>query len=276
MKIPTVEKMAEAGLHFGHREGKWHPTMKKYIYGSKKGVHIIDLEKTREKLEQALDRVKQAGEKNENVLLVGTKVRVGDLVEEVGQDTGVYYINYKWLGGMLTNFDTIKKNIDRLKKMEEDLEQGDLEHYTKREQNEMKDEVEEMNRVYGGIREMSKAPDLVVVMDARIDALAVREARKLDIPVVALADTNVDISEIDYPIPGNDDAIKAVETIINLIGEAYQAGEEERKAGKKDRKEEKASSAKSTDNKKKKTKKSKTEKTKSKPKKETKKKKSKK
>lgn len=244
MKIPTVEKLAEAGLHFGHREGKWHPTMKSYIHGSRKGVHIVDLEKTREKLKQALERIKQAGQKGEDVLLVGTKVRVGDLVEKVGQEAGFYYINYKWLGGMLTNFDTIKKNIDRLKKMEEDLEQGDLSHYTKREQNEMKFEIEEMNKVYGGVREMSEAPDLVIVMDARIDDLAIREAKRLDIPVVALADTNVDISDIDYPIPGNDDAIKAVEMVVNLIGQAYQEGKKEQKADKDAKKKKKEKSTK--------------------------------
>ncbi len=238
MKIPSEEKLAEAGLHFGHREGKWHPTMKPYIFASKKGVHVIDLTKTREKIKEALERIKEAGSKDERVLLVGTKVRVGDLVKKVGEKSGMFYISYKWLGGMLTNFDTIKKNIDRLEKMEEDLEQGNLDHYTKREQNEMRFEIEEKSQIYDGIREMSKVPDLVIVMDARIDDLAIREAKKLDIPVIALTDTNVDISEIDYPIPGNDDAIKAVEMVLKLIGKAYSLGKKSKKK-KEDKKEKK-------------------------------------
>jgi small subunit ribosomal protein S2 len=230
MKIPSIDQLAEAGVHFGHREGKWHPTMKNYIHSSKKGVHIIDLEKTREKLKEALERVKDAGKKNEKVLLVGTKVRVGDLVAKIGQDYGLYYINYKWLGGMLTNFETIKRNIDRLEKMEEDLEEGNLEHYTKREQNEMRFEIEEKSKIYDGIRKMNDLPDLVITMDARIDSLAIREAKRLGIPVVAITDTNVDITNIDYPIPGNDDAIKAVGMILSLVGKAYDLGKKSKQS----------------------------------------------
>jgi len=237
MKIPSEEKLAEAGLHFGHREGKWHPTMKPYIFASKKGVHIVDLSKTREKIKEALERIKEAGQKNEKVLLVGTKVRVGDLVRKIGEESGMFYISYKWLGGMLTNFDTIKKNIDRLEKMEEDLEQGNLDHYTKREQNEMRFEIEEKSQIYDGIRKMKEVPGLIIVMDARIDSLAIREAKRLDIPVIALADTNVDISNINYPIPGNDDAIKAVEIVLELIGKAYQLGGNSKKDKKEKNKE---------------------------------------
>jgi small subunit ribosomal protein S2 len=250
MKIPSVKKLAESGLHFGHRESRWHPSARKYIYDSKKGVHVFDLEKTHEKLKQALERIKQAGSSDKKVLLVGTKVRVSEIVEKVGQEHNLFYVAHQWLGGMLTNFETISKNIDRLEDLEKGIEEGKFKHYTKKELGEIEQEIEEKNQIYGGIREMNGRPDLVVVMDAKIDDLAVREAVNLDIPVVALADSNVDFSEIDYPIPGNDDAIKAVELIAQSIGQAYQEGVELREKEKNNKKDQKTST-KSTDDEKK-------------------------
>lgn len=227
MEIPSVEQLADAGLHFGHKEGAWHPSMKPYIYTSKQGVHIFDLEKTREKLEEALEFIRTSASKDKDVLLVGTKVRIGEVVEEVGDKAGLYYIGLSWLGGLLTNFQTIRKNIEKLNKMEEKREKGEYEHYTKKEQLEIDEEIEELNKIYGGVKNMTDPPDIMVVLDGKTNDLAVREANKLDIPTVLLADSNVDITEVEYPIPGNDDAIKAVELITKLIGKAYQEGREE-------------------------------------------------
>jgi small subunit ribosomal protein S2 len=224
MKIPSVKKLAEVGLHFGHREGRWHPSMKPYIFSSQKGVHIIDLEKSQKKLKEALRFIKDQAGQRKTVLLVGTKIRVGEIVKKIGDQEKIPYINLKWLGGMLTNFETIKKNIKRMRDLEEKKKEDQLGHLTKRERGEIDQEIKELNEIYGGIREMVKLPDLVIVLDLRTDSLAVREAKRLNIPVVALADTNVDITNIDYPIPGNDDAIKAVELVIKLIGQAYQEG----------------------------------------------------
>ncbi len=233
MKIPSVKELAKVGLHFGHREGRWHPSMKPFIYGSQKGVHMIDLEKAREKLKQALEYIEDQASKKKVVMLVGTKIRVGELVKKIGRETKMAYVNVKWLGGMLTNFETIQENVKKLKKLEERKKKKELAHYTKREQYEIDQEIKELNQVYGGIKELKRLPDLLIVMDAKIDSLAIREAKKKDIPVVALADTNIDISQIDYPIPGNDDAIRAVELVINLIGQAYQSGLEKESKGKK-------------------------------------------
>ncbi len=226
MEIPSVKQLADAGLHFGHKEGAWHPSMRPYIYTSKQGVHIFDLEKTGEKLEEALEFIKTSASKDKDVLLVGTKVRIGEVVEEVGDKVGLYYIGRNWLGGLLTNFQTIRKNIERLNEMEDKRKKGDYERYTKKEQLEIDEEIEELNKTYGGVKEMTRLPDVVVVLDGKTNDLAVREANRLDIPTVLLADSNVDITEVEYPIPGNDDAIKAVELITKLIGKAYQEGRE--------------------------------------------------
>jgi len=239
MKIPTVKELAEAGLHFGHREGRWHPTMKPFIYGSQKNVHIIDLDKTKDQLKIALDYITDQASKSKKMLLVGTKIRVGEIVKAVGEKYKLNYVDQKWLGGALTNFKTISKNIERLKQLEEDIKTGKYKHYTKRERHEKKIEIDELNQLYGGIKDMKKLPDVVIVLDAKMDSLAVKEANRLSIPVVALTDTNIDISEIAYPIPGNDDALKAVELISSLIGQAYEAGVEQ-KSKEKAKKEKKA------------------------------------
>jgi len=227
MKIPTVKELAEVGFHFGHREGRWHPSMKPYIYGSQKGVHIIDLGKARKKLKEALEYIKSQAALKKTLLLVGTKIRVGELVKKAGQEVKMPYIDLKWLGGMLTNFKTFQENIKKLKSLEEKKKKGELEHYTKRERYEIDQEIKELNQIYGGIKELKKLPDLMIVLDARVDHLAVKEAQKLGIPLVVLADTNIDVSQIDFPIPGNDDAIKAVGLVLELIGQAYQEGREE-------------------------------------------------
>lgn len=215
----SVDEMAEAGLHFGHRTSKIHPKMKEYISCVKNGVHMIDLEKTKEKLILALDFIKKNISEEKSFILVGTKIQFKDLVKEIGEEAKIHYISGRWLGGTFTNFKTIKERIDYFKDLEAKKNKGELEKYTKKEKLEISRELENLENKFGGIKNMDKLPDLIFVLDMEKDGLAVKEAQKKGVKIIAIADTCVDPSVADFFIPANDDAISSVTYILNKVKE---------------------------------------------------------
>lgn len=218
----SMRDLLEAGVHYGHLTRKWNPKMSPYIYGSRNGIHIIDLEQTVPLLEKALDVVKSIAENNGRALFVGTKTQASDKVKEAAEKCGQYYINYRWLGGTLTNWKTINQSIKRLKELEKTIEApGSL---TKKEILKLKKEKEKLDLVLGGIREMGGLPDIIIVIDTIKESIAVKEAEKLGIPIVAVIDTNSDPDGITFPIPGNDDATKAIDLYCDLFSRAILQG----------------------------------------------------
>lgn len=213
------EEMAEAGLHFGHRASRIHPKMKPYIYGMRNTVHLIDLEKTAEEFKKALKFIRELISGNKILLLVGTKIQVKDLVKDVAKECDLLYINERWLGGTLTNFKTIKKRIEYFKELEEKKKKGELAKYTKKERAKIDQELRDLEIKFGGIKEMEGLPDAIFVLDMKKDALAVKEASKKGVKVIGIADTNVDPTLADYPIPANDDAISSVKYILDKVKE---------------------------------------------------------
>jgi len=214
-----IEEMAKAGLHFGHKTSKVHPKMKPFLYGVRNTVHIMDLEKTKEKFIQALEFIKNLISENKILLLVGTKIQVKDLVKNTAKDCGLPYINERWLGGTFTNFEVIKKRIDYFKGLEKKKIEGQLEKYTKKERAEIDQELRDLEIKFGGIKDLEKLPDAIFVLDMRKDNLAVKEARTKGIKVISISDTNVDPTLADYPIPANDDAISSVKYILEKVKE---------------------------------------------------------
>lgn len=225
MTVPafSMRELLEAGVHFGHHPRRWNPKMDEYIFGVRNGVHIIDLEKTVPLLHQALEAVRDVVAKGGRVLFVGTKRQAAEKVAEVAQSTGQYYVNHRWLGGMLTNWGTISKSIKRLDNLEETLEkdEGGL---TKKERLKMERERVKLDMTLGGIRTMAGRPNIVCVIDCSREALAVTEAKKLGVPVVAIVDTNVKFENVDYIIPGNDDASRAIDLYCRLFAGAVLSG----------------------------------------------------
>lgn len=237
-----IKKLLEAGVHFGHKTSRWHPKMAPYIHSKRGGNHIIDLTKTVEALEDALKFVEQTAGEGKQILLVGTKRQARDSIRAAAEATGQPFVTERWLGGMLTNRNTIGGRIKHLKDLETKLESGQLaSKYNKLEVQRFQEEIEEMNHLYGGIKNMAARPGAVFVTDIIHDRNAVREARKLNIPVIALADTNTDPTQINYPIPCNDDAIKAIKLVTEYVQSAIEAGKAKhaKKADKKDEKEKK-------------------------------------
>jgi len=214
-----VEEMAKAGLHFGHKTSKIHPKMEPYLYGVRNTIHIIDLEKTKEKLEEALNFIKNLISENKTLLIVGTKIQVKDLVKNMAKDCSLPYINERWLGGTFTNFEVIKKRIDYFKDLEKKKTEGQLEKYTKKERAKIDQELRDLEIKFGGIKNLEKLPDAIFVLDMKKDALAVKEARKKGILVIGISDTNVDPTLADYPIPANDNAISSVKYILDKVRE---------------------------------------------------------
>ena len=212
-----TEEMAQAGLHFGHKSSKIHPKMKPYLYGVRNGVHIIDLEKTAEKLKEALSFMKEAVADGKIILIVGTKIQAKALVKQTAEECGLPYITERWLGGTLTNFETIKKRIDYFKDLERKKKEGELENYTKKERIKFDEELKNLEIKFGGIKILDKVPDIVFVLDMQKDDLAIKEAKAKDVKVVALADTNVDPTLADYPIPANDDAMLSAKYILEKV-----------------------------------------------------------
>ncbi len=221
----SLKELLEAGAHFGHQTRRWNPKMKAYIYGARGGIHIIDLTKTAPLLKEAADFAREAASKGGKVLLVGTKRQAAPIVKEEAEAFGMPYVTTRWLGGMLTNFRTIRLQVNRLKKLEAGLESGEFGgKYNKKEILDFTNEVAALNRVFGGIKHMDGLPAAVFVVDAPKEDIAVAEARKLNIPVIGIADTNTDPDLLDYPIPANDDAIKAVKIITHIIAQSAADG----------------------------------------------------
>jgi small subunit ribosomal protein S2 len=239
-----VKALLQAGAHFGHRTSRWHPKMAPYIHSKKDGSHIIDLTKTAEALDLALDFLARTTAGGKQVLLVSTKRQAKDKVREVAEATGMPYVTVRWLGGMLTNQPTVGGRIRHLKDLENRMANGDLAaRYNKLEVQRFAEEIEEMNRIYGGIKEMNGRPAAVFVVDVLNDYLAVNEAKKLNIPVIGLADSNVDPSRVDYPIPCNDDAVKTIDLVLDYVKQAIEEGQSKAKtAAKTDEKPDSAES----------------------------------
>lgn len=221
----NLKELLEAGAHFGHQTRRWNPKMKQYIYGVRGGVHIIDLTKTAPLLEEATKFAKQTAAQGGSILFVGTKRQASPVVKEIAEAHGLPYVTERWLGGMLTNFRTIRSRVARLKKLEAGLESGDFaSKYNKKEVLDFTNEVAALNRIFSGIKHMDGLPSAIFVVDAPTESIAVAEARKLGIAVIAIADTNADPDTMDYPIPGNDDAIRSVRAFTTAIAEAASEG----------------------------------------------------
>ncbi len=220
--------MLNAGKHFGHSKSKWHPKMEPYIFTSRKGVYIIDLTKTQEKLSQALEFIKNLSSESKNILFVGTKKQVKKPLKKLAEETGMPYITEKWLGGYLTNFPVIKKSIKKYNNLVQEKQQGKLEKYTKKEQLEFDRLIEKLEKKFGGLANLNKMPDALFVWDIKKEKIAVEEARKKNIPIIAICDTNTNPELINYPIPANDDATKTIKLIINTVKEAIQEGSKQK------------------------------------------------
>ncbi len=215
-----MKQLLEAGVHFGHQTRRWNPKMKPYIFTERNGIYIIDLQKTVKKVEEAYNFVRDIAQDGGKVLFVGTKKQAQDSVKDEAIRAGQYYINQRWLGGTLTNFETIQKRINRLKSLEKMEEDGTFEVLPKKEVMLLKKEMDRLERFLGGIKDMNGVPDAMFVIDPRKERIAIAEARKLNIPIVAIVDTNCDPDEIDYIIPGNDDAIRAVKLLTAKMADA--------------------------------------------------------
>ncbi len=225
MSIPqfSMRELIDAGVHFGHKTKRWNPRMAPFIYGERQNVHIIDLQKTVPMMHKALGVVQQVAAKNGRILFVGTKRQASDVVAEAAKRCGQYYVNQRWLGGMLTNWKTIQNSIRQLKKIEEIL-RDENSGFTKKELLSMERQYEKLDKSLGGIRDMAGVPDLVFIIDITREDLAVKEAQKLGIPIVAIIDTNASVDGIDFPIPGNDDATRAITLYCKLVSDAALSG----------------------------------------------------
>lgn len=229
-----LREMIEAGVHFGHKTQRWNPKMKEFIYGSRNGIHIIDLDQTHERFNRALSMIQSVVSKGGNVLFVGTKRQAEDIMAEEAERAGQYYATSRWLGGTLTNFRTVKKSIDRLNNIEQMLGDGSLSTLGKKEVLGYQREHDRLEKFLGGIKTMTNLPAVLFVVDPANEKIAVKEARKLHIPIVALVDTNCDPEQIDYIIPGNDDAIRSIRLVTKAIADACLRGKERRKSTGKD------------------------------------------
>ncbi len=220
MAVISMKQLLEAGVHFGHQTRRWNPKMERYIFTERNGIYIIDLQKTVKKVEEAYNFVRELAAEGGKILFVGTKKQAQESVKEEAERCGMFYINQRWLGGTLTNFRTIQTRIARLKELERMQEDGTFDVLPKKEVMLLKKEMERLEKFLGGIKEMKELPDALFVIDPRKERIAVSEARKLNIPIVAIVDTNCDPDEIDYVIPGNDDAIRAVKLLTSKIADA--------------------------------------------------------
>ena len=226
MGVIQMKQLLEAGVHFGHQTRRWNPKMAEYIFTERNGIYIIDLQKTVKKIEEAYYFVRDIAAEGGNILFVGTKKQAQDAIREEAERTGMYYVNARWLGGMLTNFKTIKRRIDRLYQLKKMNEDGTMELLPKKEVLKLNLEEERLEKFLGGIKEMRDLPAAMFVVDPRKEKNAIAEAHKLGIPVIAIVDTNCDPEEADFPIPGNDDAIRAVKLIVSTIGNAILEGKQ--------------------------------------------------
>ncbi|MHB8172276.1 MAG: 30S ribosomal protein S2 [Thermincolia bacterium] len=224
MAVISMKQLLEAGVHFGHQTRRWNPKMARYIFTDRNGIYIIDLQKTVKKVDEAYNFVRDLAGTGQTILFVGTKKQAQDAVKEEAIRCGQYFVNQRWLGGMLTNFNTIRRRIDRLHELEKMEAEGTMDVLPKKEVAQLLGEKEKLQKFLGGIKDMKKLPGAVFVIDPRKERIAVAEARRLGIPVVAIVDTNCDPDEIDYVIPGNDDAIRAVKLLTNKMADAVIEG----------------------------------------------------
>jgi small subunit ribosomal protein S2 len=222
----SMRELLEAGVHFGHQTRRWNPKMRRYIFGERGGIYIIDLQKTLESLEEAQAFVRNLAERSGAVLFVGTKKQAQDSVEEEARRAGMPYVNHRWLGGLLTNWRTISERIEHLHELRRLREEGQLDLLPPKERISMQGELEKLEANLGGVADMRKQPDAVFIIDLRKEQLAVREARRLGLPVIALVDTNCDPDEADFVIPGNDDAIRSCSLVVRAIGDAIAEGKQ--------------------------------------------------
>lgn len=251
IKVPSMRELLEAGVHFGHQVRRGHPKMAPYIFGVKEGVHILNLELSEKKLQEAADYAFKLGTEGRTLLLVGTKKQASEIVRELALSINAPYMNYRWVGGLLTNFDEVRKNINKLLGLKDQKEKGELSRYTKKEQLLIARRLEKFDKEIGGLTALDKLPDALFVIDCVAEKTAIREAVRLNLPIIAITDTNCNPALIDYPIPGNDDAIKSVKILAETIVGAYKGGLEEsagkiaketakaKKASEKEKKEEK-------------------------------------
>ncbi|MGO3018929.1 MAG: 30S ribosomal protein S2 [Anaerococcus sp.] len=224
MSVVSMKKLLEAGVHFGHQTRRWNPKMKKFIFTERNGIYIIDLQKTAKQIEEAYKMVRDIAAEGGSVLFVGTKKQAQDSIEQEAKRSGQFYVSNRWLGGMLTNFKTIRKSVDKLKKYEQMEEDGIFDLLPKKEVLQYNKEMEKLERNLGGIKDMEELPDVLFVVDPGMEEIAVHEARILGIPVVSIVDTNCDPDLVDLAIPGNDDAIRAVKLITSLMADAVVEG----------------------------------------------------
>ncbi|MCL2472891.1 MAG: 30S ribosomal protein S2 [Treponema sp.] len=227
MAVVTMKSLLESGVHFGHQVKRWDPRMKKYIFAERNGIHIIDLQKTIQAIKDAYDAVRKVISSGKTILFVGTKKQAQQAIQKEAERCGMFYVNNRWLGGMLTNFVTIKKSLLRLKKLEKMEVDGTFENLTKKEIAALGKERTKLQKNLGGIKEMKELPGILFVIDTRMEAIAVAEAQRMGIPIVAVVDTNCNPDGIDYPIPGNDDAIRAITLFTQIIANAVVEADNE-------------------------------------------------
>ena len=226
MAVVAMKQLLEAGVHFGHQTRRWDPKMAEYIFQARNGIHIIDLQKTSKKIDEAYSFLKEQAEEGKTVLFVGTKKQAQECVKEAAEKSGMYYVDQRWLGGMLTNFETIKAREQRLKDLERMQEDGTFGVLPKKEVILLKKEMEKLEKNLGGIKEMEEIPGVIFLVDPKKEHIAILEAKKLGIPVIGLVDTNCNPEEVDYAIPGNDDAIRAVKLITDVMANAIIEGKQ--------------------------------------------------
>ncbi|MBP3821373.1 30S ribosomal protein S2 [bacterium] len=226
MPVASMIELLEAGVHFGHQTQRWNPKMKPYIYGARNGIYVIDLRKTTDLLDEAYDLVREYAAKGRNVLFVGTKKQASEVVADEAKRCGAYYINRRWLGGMLTNFETIRGRVNKLKELEEFISSGHIEKLPKKEVSQINRQLSKLSKTLGGIKDMRGLPDIIFVVDQEKEEIAIKEANKLGIPIICLADTNANPDGIDKIIPGNDDAIRSIQLIASKLADAVLEGKQ--------------------------------------------------
>jgi len=224
VETATIKQLLEAGAHFGHQTGRWNPRMKSYIFTKRNGIHIIDLEQTTVFLDKACDFVREVAAEGGSILFVGTKRQAQESVQEEAQRCGMYYVNQRWLGGMLTNFTTIQARIDQLVRLEDQQNRGEFAHLPKKEALKLDEKILRFNQQMGGFKEMTSLPDVLFIIDPTKELIAIAEAKRTGIPVVAIVDTNCNPDDIDHPIPANDDAIRAIRLVCSKIADAILEG----------------------------------------------------
>ena len=226
MAVATLVELLDAGVHFGHQTQKWNPKMKPFIFGAKNGIYILDLRKTSDKLDEAYAAVREMAARGRNVLFVGTKKQAMDVIAQEATRAGAYYVNRRWLGGMMTNFETIRGRVNKLRELEAFMESGHAQKLPKKEVAQLNRQLSKLSKTLGGIKDMKGMPDMLFVVDQKKELIAIQEANKLNIPVICLADTNADPDGIDYIIPGNDDALRSIKLVASKLADAILEGKE--------------------------------------------------